>query len=347
MESMTKVPYIPLVLTALLTGLGSCAPIQTRPGQPDSVGAEVTGKPLVVATSPVLCDLTQQIAVDTIDLKCLIPPDTDPHVYQSSAADGRAIETAKLILYNGYGFESKLIKLITANTNPAPKVAVGEQAVPQPLLGEDHEHEAGHEGEHEAGHEAEQESPDPHIWHNVEYGIQMAAVVEQSLIQLQPDQAQLYTANAEKLTAELEQIDRWIQSQVATIPPSARKLVTTHDALGYYADAYGLEIEGALSGVTTEEKPTAARVKELVEDIKATQVPTIFAETSINPKLIDTVAQEANVKVAQQALYADTLGAPGSAGETYPKMLISNTEAIVKGLGGQFTPWEAKASPQS
>ncbi|MCY7272802.1 MAG: zinc ABC transporter substrate-binding protein, partial [Phormidesmis sp. CAN_BIN44] len=126
------------------------------------------------------------------------------------------------------------------------------------------------------------------------------------------------------------------------IPPATRKLVTTHDALGYYAEAYNVPVEGALEGISTEEKPTAARVKELVTTITVAKVPTIFAEVSINPQLIETVAKEANVKVSDQELFTDGLGEPGSSGETYQKMLTANTKAIVEGLGGQFTAFQSK-----
>ena len=101
---------------------------------------------------------------------------------------------------------------------------------------------------------------------------------------------------------------------------------------------------GALQGISTEEKPTPTRVTELVKEIKATDVPTIFAEATINPKLIEAVAKEANVKVADQELFADGLGEKGSPGETYQKFFLANTQTIVEGLGGKFTPFQLKTS---
>lgn len=140
-------------------------------------------------------------------------------------------------------------------------------------------------------------------------------------------------------------MDAWIKEQIATIPAEKRKLVTTHDALSYYADAYGLEVVGALKGVTTEEQPTAGRIAELVSEIKTVGVPTIFAETTINPKLMETVAREANVKISDKELYSDGLGAPGSGADTYEGMLKTNTCAIASGLGGNCTPFQATAAP--
>ncbi|NJK38642.1 MAG: zinc ABC transporter solute-binding protein [Oscillatoriales cyanobacterium RM2_1_1] len=343
-------------LFALVVGLlSACAPSpptsQTDPASSTDVSTNTAATSTnlkVVATSSVLCDLVEAVAAETIDLTCLIKAGVDPHVYEPTPEDRRAIEDAQLVLYSGYDFESGLIKLIQAASSPAPKVAVGEAAVPEPLMGKhDHghgeEHGDEHEGETQAeGDLAETEEPDPHIWHDAENGVQMVKVIQGNLTQAAPANADLYAQNAQALTAELTQIDSWIQSQIDTIPTASRKLVTTHDALSYYSAAYGIPVEGALQGISTEEKPTAARIKELTDDIKADQVPTIFAEITENTKLLETVAQEANVKISEQELFADGLGAAGSPGDTYPKMLIANTRAIVEGLGGQYTAFQPK-----
>ncbi len=302
---------------AIAIGLAGCSAPSTPNAQ-----TEKGNRPLVIATHSILCDLTKQIAANTVDLKCLVQAGTDPHVYQATPEDRKAIEQAKLILYGGYNFEPSLIKLIQATSNPAPKVAVDEIAVPNPeKLEEDGE-----------------TVTDPHVWHNAQNGIQMAKVIGDRLSKLQPEQAKLYTENTNKITSELTQIDTWIKSQIATIPPESRQLVTTHDALGYYSKAYEIPVIGALEGISTDEAPTAARVSALVKDIKKAKVPTIFAEATLNPKLIQSVAREAKVKVSDQQLYADGLGETGSEGETYQKMLTANTCAIVDGLGGNCTP---------
>ena len=282
--------------------------------------------PEVVSTSTVICGLTKQIAGDTINLKCLIDPGTDPHTYEPKPDDRKAIDTAKLILYGGYNFEPRLIKLIDASSNSAPKIAVDEIAVPNPQKFD----------------EDGKSVTDPHVWNNAKNGIAIAKTISKNLTILRPDQSETYAKNTTRITNELEQIDTWIKSQIATIPTNSRKLVTTHDAFGYYAKAYGIPIEGALGGVSTEEQPTPTRIKELVKEIKDTSVPAIFAEVTINPKLINTVAKEANVKVSERELFADGLGEKGSEGETYAGMLIANTRSIVEGLGGKYTPFELK-----
>lgn len=321
--------------TLMAFSITSCgAPQQATNPSPDAPSAASptapvasnTDKPKVVATTSVLCDVTQEIAQDTVDLKCLIPAGSDPHVYEPKPDDRKAIEEAKLIMYGGYDFEPSLIKLIQASSNKAPKVAVDEVAVPNPQKFEE-------DGKTEN---------DPHVWHNAQNGVKIVEVVRDNLSKIAPSNAAKYTSNAEKMTGELKQVDSWIKSQITTIPANQRKLVTTHDALGYYSKAYGIPVEGALQGISTEEKPTAGRVKDLVKDLKTAGVPTIFAELTTNPKLIEAVAKEANVKVSPREIFADGLGEKGSEGDTYKKMLIANTQTIVEGLGGKFTPFATK-----
>ncbi len=172
-------------------------------------------------------------------------------------------------------------------------------------------------------------------------------MISKKLSQLEPSQASVYAANAKKVTDELSQLNTWIKSEIATIPAAQRKLVTTHDAFGYYSKEYALPVLGALQGISTEEKPTPTRVTELVKAIQAAGVPTIFAEATVNPKLIEAVAKEANVKVADQDLFADGLGETGSAGETYQTFFIANTKTIVEGLGGKYTPFQPKTASVS
>ncbi|MBD0265355.1 MAG: zinc ABC transporter substrate-binding protein, partial [Tolypothrix sp. Co-bin9] len=285
----------------LALGMTSCGvPQQTTNSASDTTATSPSlgnsEKPKVVATSSVLCDLTQEIAQDTIELTCLIPAGTDPHVYESKPSDRKAIEQAQLILYNGYGFEPGLIKIIESTKNSASKVAVSEVAVPKPLAGEENDHEgeqkaeASHDHEHEGEGEEKAEAghdhgeTDPHVWNNAQNGIQIAETISDNLEKLSPSNAAQYTSNTEKMTSELAQLDSWIKSQITTIPANQRTLVTTHDAMGYYSAAYGIPVEGALQGISTDERATAGRVKELVGEIKSTNVPTIFAETTVNPK---------------------------------------------------------------
>ncbi len=310
--------------------------------------------PLVVATTSILCDLTQQVAQDTVNLKCLLEPEVDPHVYQPTPEDRQALESADLVLYGGYDFDSSLIKLIKATTNDKPKIAVHELAVSDPLLGEKHAHghddhsdEEHNEKEHDDHDHSEEDDddeehseekvPDPHVWHNPQNGSKMVAVIAEGLTQIQPDLGEKYNSQTQAIQTELGQIDEWIKQQIATIPADKKKLVTTHDSLGYYVQAYNFEFDSVLSGFSSDESPSAGMVADLVKEIKQTQVPTIFAETSVNSQVLETVAREANVQLSPRELYTDSLGGKGTEGDSYQKMLIANTITIVEGLGGQYT----------
>ncbi|MEG4210834.1 metal ABC transporter solute-binding protein, Zn/Mn family [Microcoleus sp. S13_B4] len=314
------------------------------PAATQTQASRAANLPKVVATTGVICDITKEIAQSSIDTTCLIKPGDDPHAYQTKPEDRKAIETGNLILYGGYNHEPSIIKLIESSSNSAPKIAVHELAVPKPLMGK-HEHEQGEEKAENKPDAEGEKVPDPHVWHNPQNGIRMVEIIRDELKKIAPSNAQLYTKNAAILTDNLQKIDTWIKVQIATIPAQKRKLVTTHDALTYYADAYGLEIAGALQGVTTEEQPTAARIAELSSEIKTAGVPTIFAETTTNPKLMQTVAREANVKISDKELYSDELGGPGTGADTYQGMLKTNTCTITSGLGGNCTAFAGETAP--
>ena len=369
-------------MMVLLLSIWGCNTQVKKDNSEETPTSSTDNLPLVVATTSILCDLTQQVAQDTVNLKCLLEPEVDPHVYQATPEDRQAIESADLVLYGGYNLDSSLVKLIDATTNSNPKIAVHEVAVKDPLLGEEHDHGHGDHSEekhsekdhddhdhkdhddhdhddhkdhddHDHGGEkkhsekdhddhAEEKVPDPHVWHNPQNGGKMVAVIAEGLTQIQPDLKEQYNTQSQTIQAELEQIDQWIKQQVATIPANKKKLVTTHDALGYYLEAYNFEFDSVLSGFGTEESPSAGMVADLVKEIKESQVPTIFAEISVNSQILETVAREANVQLSPKSLYTDSLGGKGTEGDSYQKMLIANTITIVKGLGGEYTAFSSQ-----
>ena len=357
-----KLPLSAIATLTLALGLIGCGGNEqvnsnsaTQKNSAVNTSSTVTGeRPLVVATTSVICDLAKQVAAQTVNLKCLVDAGADPHTYQPTPDDRKAIEQAKLVLYGGYDFEPGIIKLVQASSNKAPKVAIHQVAVPKPIMGEEHDHgHHGHKGEkhddHDHDHDhkkeekhSEEKAPDPHVWHDAENGVQMVEAIRSNLEKVAPDNAQLYAANAQKVTVEIKNIDSWIQQNIATIPENQRKLVTTHDALSYYAQAYNIGYEGAVEGLSTDAQPTAAKIAQLSTEIKQEKVPTIFAESTHSSKLIERVAKEANVKVSPEKLYADGLGEQGTDADTYQTMLIANTKAIVDGLGGQYTAFAKK-----
>ncbi len=280
--------------------------------------------PKVVATTSVLCDFTKQIAGDTVNLTCLIPTNSDPHLYQSKAEDTQAINQAKLIIYHGYNLETNLIRIIRNTKNTAPKIAVAQIAVPKP----------------QRVKIGSKNIIDPHIWHNVQHAIQMVSVISTNLSKIAPKNNQIYTENTAKIKNELTQLDAWIKTRITTIPENNRKLITTHDGMGYYAKRYGFSLTGSLSGVNTQQKTSKSRLNALVQGIKKANIPTIFPEHTIDSKVTQTIAKQANVKVSQRKLYTDGLGDSGSDADTYQKMMTANTRTILEGLGGTYLIFE-------
>lgn len=279
-------------------------------------------QPSVVSTSTILTDWATQVGgTQLVQITGILQPGQDPHVYEPVPRDTVALEKADLILYNGYNLEPGLIKLINAAGVNVRKLAVGE--VVQPL-------QLDKQGT---------TVPDPHVWGDVENAIAMVNAIRDGLIELAPENQDIFTKNAAQYTAQLEQLDTWVAQQIQTIPAPNRRLVTTHDAFQYYARAYGLEIFGTLIGISTEEQPSAQTVRKLADAIQSANVPAIFAETTINPALIQTVAAEAGVKLAQRELYSDSLGAAGSDADSYIEMIVANTQTIVESLGGNYTPF--------
>ena len=304
--------------------------------------ARADSKPKVVASHSVICDLLNAIAEETIELTCLLEGDRDPHTYRPTPSDRKALEQAQLIFYGGYNLEPQIVESLA--DLETPQVALYEQVVTEPIMAE---HDHGHGGEHGEGehddheHEADKTSkselePDPHVWHNVENTVKMVEVIRSAFLQANPDAAEQYLLNSVTLTERLWQLDAWIKDQIATIPENQKVLVTTHNSLNYYVTAYNLDDYLALQGLSAESSPTASQVRELSEQIKATEVPTIFAESTKSDRVLRNVAKAADVELAEQPIYADTLGPS----ENYIDMMSHNTCTIVDGLGGECEPFQ-------
>ncbi len=304
-----------------IVALSSCTTSAPLTDDPD--------RPLqVVTTSTILQDWADTVAGDSLDVVGILQPGVDPHVYEPVPADLQKLEQADLVFYNGYDLEPGLIRMIRASVPEDRAFAVGEVVPPLDL-----------EGDGEI-------VPDPHVWGDVSNARMMVTAMRDRMSTLSPEHQDVFTTNAAAYDQLLADLDDWIRTQAQTLPTQRRYLVTTHDAFQYYGRAYGLTIAGTLIGISTEEQPSARTVGALAQRIRAVGVPTIFAETTLNPALIQTVAQEAGVEVASQPLYSDSLGAPGSGADTYVKMQVVNTQTIVEGLGGSASPFQSQPRSQ-
>ena len=175
---------------------------------------------------------------------------------------------------------------------------------------------------------------DPHWWQDPRNAVSAVGAIERALAIVDPPRAQAYRDHAAAYSAEIEALDRAVRECWARVPPLQRTLVTTHDALGYYARRYGLEVVGTvIPSLSTQGEASAGELAELVETIRRERVSVVFAESSVNSKVEQAIADEAGAEVGRE-LWADTLGPEGSGGATYLQSIASNTRAMVEGVTG-------------
>lgn len=322
-SSLASPFVLKLLLVIFVSGFFGCRNQTTSTSITQATNVVDQNLPKVVATTSVLCDLTRQIAENTINLTCLIPPNQLPQTYQTTTEDRNAIEQANLIFYNGYNLEPQLIKQIKAIKNSASKIAVSQIAVSGPLQFIVNGRRVNN----------------PYIWHNPKNAIRMVEVINSNLNKLEPSNSNIYNENTTRIKNELNQLDNWIKLKIATIPKEKRRLITTNNAMDYYTKAYG--IPSVTLG--SETQATEQRVKNLVKFVEKSNVPTIFADMLDTSKVMESVATEAQVNLSQRQLYTQGLGESTSDGDTYQNMMVANTRTIVEGLGGTYLIFQPKA----
>ena len=347
-----------LVLLALLSACGAGGATVDPTAEPPAPIAEATPEPTpttddasdmadplpVVATYSILGDMVQNVGGDLIDLTVLVGAGSDPHVYEPVPADNVTLSQATLIFENGQEFETWLDRLYTASGSEATRVDVSEGIDLIRVEDHDDDHDADHDTDHDADHDHDHDADhdhghghthgeyDPHIWHSVANARIMVQNITAALVAADPDNAATYEANATAYLAELDELEVFIQQEVAQLPAERRKLVTSHDTFAYFARDYGFEVVGTALGITTEAAdPAAGEIAALVDEIQAAGVPAIFGENIANPRLMEMIAQEAGVKLGP-TLFTGALGEPGSGGETYMDMMRYNVTAIVTAL---------------
>ena len=268
----------------------------------------------VIATISIIGDVVKNVAGGSVKLVTLVGPDGDAHEYEPIPADSVNIAKADIIFENGLHLEHWLDKLYEASGSKAKRIVVSQGVSPR--IFEDNPSEN-----------------DPHAWQDVTNVILYTKNVRNALDALDPANKDLYNANAQNYIQKLQALDTWVKEQVALIPVDKRKLVTNHDALGYFARRYGFQIIGAVipSATTEAADPSAKEITDLLGIIKANGVHAIFSENMANPKLAETLAKEAGVAVGPE-LYTDALGPIGSDGETYIKMIKHNVGVFQKYL---------------
>lgn len=276
------------------------------------------GRVRVVATIAPVGAIAQAVAGDAVRLDVLVKAGVDPHEYELKTADARLISRAQLVLRLGLGPDQFLDRALTNHRGTTVTVTDGltlREAPGQP--GED-------------GHAAEQH--DPHVWHNPMNVVAMVDVVVKALSTAAPEHAATFEANGRAYQDRLRAVDAEVKAIIDSIPTSNRKMVTNHDAFGYFTERYGLTVVGTvIPGTTTGLEPSAGDIAALVQTIRREGVRAIFAESSVDPKVARSVAAETNVKIVDD-LYGDSLGSPGSGAETIEGMLLANARKIADAL---------------
>ncbi|MEX1118007.1 MAG: zinc ABC transporter substrate-binding protein [Terrimicrobiaceae bacterium] len=283
-------------------------------------GGAVGSEKLVVASlSTVLSDFARQVGGERVEVVEVVKAGDDPHLFEPGPGDVKTISKAKIVLANGLGFEGYLDKL-KAGVGKGPVFVIAGDAVKPLMMAHDHEH---HDHDHDHG-----DGADPHWWHSVSNAKLAVREVRDAFIKADPAGAATYQANTQTYLRALEELEQACKLEVAKLPKSQRVLVTSHDALGYFANDHGFTVL-AVQGVSTSDQPSSKKIKDLIDKIKALGVKAIFAENIENPKVLEELTRETGA-VMGGVLYADGLG-EGQEG-TYEGMVRHNVTTIVRAL---------------
>jgi zinc/manganese transport system substrate-binding protein len=266
----------------------------------------------VVASFSILADLARNVGGDRVEVFALVGPDGDAHMFRPSPADAKRLGEAKLILVNGLAFEGWIDRLVKTARATAPVVVASKGIIPRK------DEEEGHGGE------------DPHAWQSVTNVRTYVENIRDGLIAADPEGASLYRANAERYLATLAALEEEIRAAIDKIPRSQRRIITTHDAFGYFGDAYGLEFI-APEGVSTESEASARDVGKIIRQIKSEKIPAVFLENVSDPRLTKRIAAESGARIGG-TLFSDALSPPDGPAPTYIDMMRHNTKEIVTAL---------------
>jgi zinc/manganese transport system substrate-binding protein len=262
----------------------------------------------VVASFSILGDFARQVGGDRVDVTTLVGPDSDVHVYTPSPHDARDVGAAKLVIINGLGLEGWMPRLLQASGSKA-QVAMASQGVTPLKRGAD---------------------ADPHAWQSVKNAMIYVRNIRAALVAVDPADAEAFKSNAERYLAELDALDRDVHAAVDKVPPARRKVISTHNAFGYFADAYGIQFIAPL-GVSTETEPSARDMAEIVGRIRQAQIPAVFLENFNDDRLVGRIAAETGAKVGG-TLYSDALSDENGPAPTYIDMVRHNIKALTSAL---------------
>lgn len=287
------------------------------PGAPGSAAADPVK---VVASFSVLADMAVRVGGEHVDVKALVGPDEDAHVYEPTPADARALAGAEVVIVNGLGFEGWMDRLVRASGTKARRIVATDRIDAIEVDG----HDQGH------GHRHEGDGLDPHAWHSVANAKVYVDNIASGLIQAAPRHAAAFAANAASYKAELDRLDAEIRAAFAAVPRERRRVLTSHDAFGYLARDHGIAFLAPV-GISTEAEPSAGEVARLIRQIRGEGVRAVFVENVADPRLVEQVAREGGAAVGGK-LHSDALSGPDGPAPTYVEMMRRNAGQIARAL---------------
>jgi zinc/manganese transport system substrate-binding protein len=263
----------------------------------------------VVASFSVVADIVRALGGEHVEVTTLVPAGGDVHVYQPAPADIRKLAQARLVVMNGLGLEGWMVRLVTASGTQARVVEAGAGV---PLR------------------QASEAAGDPHAWQSAPNLALYAHAILAGLIAADPDNTAAYQARFAAYAGQLEALETDIRAQMARVPPERRRIITTHDALGYFAAAYGLTTI-APQGFSTDAEPSARDVARLIRQIRAEKIPAVFLEKAADPRLMQRIASESGARIGG-TLYTDSLSPADGPAATCIAMLRHNVDTLVNAL---------------
>jgi zinc/manganese transport system substrate-binding protein len=262
----------------------------------------------VVASFSILGDFARNVGGERVSVTTLVGPDGDVHVYTPAPSDAQKIADAKLVIINGLGLEGWLSRLVQSAGSKATMITASQGITPRKL-----------------GADA-----DPHAWQSVANAKIYVANIRDALVAADSAGAGIYRDNADRYLAKLDVLDRDVRAAVAQIPEGRRKVISTHDAFGYFAAAYGIEFV-APQGVSTESEASARDIAAIITQIKASKIPAVFLENISDPRLMRRISTETGARIGG-TLYSDSLTGEKGDAPTYIDMVRHNIKALTSAL---------------
>ena len=267
-------------------------------------------KPKVLSTMSIIADIAKNVGGDFFEVGLIVPVGEDPHTYEPIPQDAQKVVEADLVLMNGLSLEGWLTEFVK-NSGTDASIATVTDGI-ETIKSDNYE------------------APDPHAWMDALNGLIYAENIKKALVKLSPENEAGIEANFEAYKSKLEKAHETMLSKIDNIPSKKRVLITSHDAFQYFGNRYGIRLESIL-GTSTEADAQTSDVSRIYKVIEETDVPAVFIESTINPKMLQQIAKDKGVSIGGE-LYADSLGEPESEAGTYIGMLTQNVNTITDAL---------------